>query len=162
MRLVGLVVLILLVLPAAAGAQADPRRGEQWNLDMIESDAAHATATGAGAVIAVVDSGVQTGHPDLAGRLLAGNDLVDGGAPEDGNGHGTHVSGIAAAAAGNGVGISSVAPGAKILPVRVLDDAGSDDAERVARGIDWARRNGAHVINLSLGSEIPIIGAAGG
>src|SRR5829696_5369066 len=132
MRLVGLVVLILLVLPAAAGAQADPRRGEQWNLDMIESDAAHATATGAGAVIAVVDSGVQTGHPDLAGRLLAGNDLVDGGAPEDGKGHGTHVSGIAAAAAGNGVGISSVAPGATILPVRVLDDAGSGDAERVA------------------------------
>jgi subtilisin family serine protease len=162
MRRAGLVLLILLFLPATAGAANDPRRGEQWNLDMIESDAAHATATGAGAVIAVVDSGVQTGHPDLAGRLLGGNDLVDGGSPEDGNGHGTHVSGIASAATGNGVGISSVAPGAKILPVRVLDDAGSGDAEHVARGIDWARQNGAHVINLSLGSEIPIVGAMGG
>jgi subtilisin family serine protease len=162
MRLAGLVLLILLVLPASAGAAGDPRRGEQWGLDMIESDAAHATATGAGAVVAVIDSGVQTGHPDLAGRLLAGTDLVDGGTPEDGNGHGTHVSGIIAAAAGNGVGISSVAPGAKVLPVRVLDDAGGGNAERVARGIDWARQNGAHVINLSLGSEIPIVGAMGG
>ena len=58
--------------PSAALAANDPRRGEQWNLDLIESDAAHATATGAGAVIAVVDTGVAAGHPDLAGQILPG------------------------------------------------------------------------------------------
>ena len=160
--LLAVAILLLLLLPASAGAAADPRRGEQWNLDMIGSDAAHATARGAGAVIAVVDSGVQRTHPDLAGRLLPGTDIVDGGPPDDGDGHGTHVSGIAVAATGNGTGIASVAPSAKILPVRVLDDSGAGTSEDVAAGIDYARRSGADVINLSLGSEIPIIGAAGG
>jgi subtilisin family serine protease len=162
MRPVVIAVVITLAAPMSAEAAADPRRGEQWNLDMIGSDAAHATAKGAGAVIAVVDSGVQRTHPDLAGRLLPGTDIVDGGPPDDGDGHGTHVSGIAAAATGNGTGIASVAPSAKILPVRVLDDSGAGTSEDVAAGIDYARRNGADVINLSLGSEIPVIGAAGG
>src|SRR4051812_31285081 len=160
-----LLVCLLLVLlsPGAALAANDPRRGEQWNLDLIESDAAHATSTGAGAVIAVVDTGVAAGHPDLAGQILPGHDFVqDDATPQDGNGHGSHVSGIALAATGNGVGISSVAPGAKLLPVRVLDDDGSGTSEDVAAGIDWARTHGADVINLSLGSEIPIVGASGG
>ena len=130
---------------------------------MIGADAAHATATGAGATIAIVDSGAQADHPDLTGRLLRGHDLVDGdGTPQDGAGHGTHVTGIAGAATGNGAGIASVAPGAKLLPVRVLDDAGAGDEATVARGIDWAREHGADVINLSLGSDVPLIGAAGG
>ena len=85
---------LLLLLAAPAGA-ADPRRGEQWNLDLIQSDAAHAVSTGAGAVVAVVDSGVQADHPDLAGRVRPGYDFVQNDAtPQDGNGHGTHVSGI--------------------------------------------------------------------
>jgi subtilisin family serine protease len=163
MRPIVLAALLLLLSPAAAPAANDPRRGEQWNLDMIESDAAHATSTGAGAVIAVVDTGVAAGHPDLAGQILPGHDFVeDDDTPQDGNGHGSHVSGIALAATGNGVGISSVAPGARLLPVRVLDDAGSGTSEDVAAGIDWARTHGAQIINLSLGSEVPIIGAAGG
>ena len=162
MRRAVLALSFLLLAPASAGAAADPHRGQQWNLGMIEADAAHATATGAGAVIAVVDSGVQRTHPDLAGRLLPGADLVDGGPPDDRDGHGTHVSGIAAAATGNGVGIASVAPGAQVLPVRVLGDDGSGTSDDVAAGIDYARRNGADVINLSLGSEVPIIGLAGG
>jgi subtilisin family serine protease len=163
MRPLVIALLVLLLGPAAALAANDPRRGEQWNLDLIESDAAHATATGAGAKIAVVDTGVAAGHPDLAGQILPGHDFVqDDGTPQDGNGHGSHVSGIALAATGNGVGISSVAPGAKLLPVRVLGDDGSGTSEDVAAGIDWARTNGADIINLSLGSEIPIIGAAGG
>src|SRR5688572_5719528 len=163
MRPILLALLLLLLGPAAALAANDPRRGEQWALDLVESDAAHATATGAGAVIAVVDSGVQADHPDLAGQVLPGRDFVqDDGTPQDGNGHGTHVSGIALAVEGNGVGVSSVAPGAKLLPVRVLDDSGGGTSEDVAAGIDWARTHGAHVINLSLGSEVPIIGAMGG
>jgi len=163
MRPLVLAVLLVLLAPAAAFAANDPRRPEQWNLDLIESDAAHATATGTGAVVAVVDSGVAAGHPDLAGQILPGHDFVDGDdTPQDGNGHGSHVSGIVLAAAGNGVGISSVAPGAKLLPVRVLDDDGSGTSEHVAAGIDWARTHGATVVNLSLGSEIPIVGALGG
>jgi subtilisin family serine protease len=163
MRLIVLAVLFVLLSPGAALAANDPRRGEQWNLDLIESDAAHATATGTGAVVAVVDTGVAAGHPDLAGQILPGHDFVqDDDTPQDGNGHGSHVSGIAIAVTGNGVGISSVAPGAKLLPVRVLDDGGSGTSEDVAAGIDWARTHGANVINLSLGSEIPIVGAMGG
>src|SRR6185312_5493832 len=108
MRSITVAVLLVLLLPATASAAGDPRRGEQWNLDQIESDAAHATATGSGAVIAVVDSGVQLDHPDLAGRLLPGHDFVDNDAtPQDGNGHGTHVTGIAVADTGNGIGIAS-------------------------------------------------------
>src|SRR4051794_18276356 len=163
LRRIVLTLLLLGLLPAPAGAAIDPLRGHQWNLDMIGADAAHATTTGAGAVVAVVDSGVALGHPDLAGRLAPGVDLVDGDStPADGNGHGTHVSGIVAADAGNGVGIDSVAPGATILPIRVLADDGSGASDDVARGIDVARERGADVINLSLGSEVPLAGATGG
>jgi subtilisin family serine protease len=157
-----IVLVVLLLLPATAAAN-DPRRGEQWNLDLVESDAAHATATGAGAVVAVVDTGVAAGHPDLAGQVLAGRDFVqDDDTPQDGNGHGTHVAGVVLAAKGNGTGISSVAPGARLMPVRVLGDDGGGSSGDVAAGMDWARTHGAHVINLSLGSEVPILGASGG
>jgi membrane-anchored mycosin MYCP len=102
-RTVVLAVFVGLALPGSA--VADPLRAQQWNLDMIEADAAHGTSTGAGAVVAVVDSGVAAGHPDLAGRLVAGRDVVEGdGTPDDGDGHGTHVAGIVGAATGNGVG----------------------------------------------------------
>jgi subtilisin family serine protease len=106
-----------------------------------------------------VDTGIDAAHPDLQGRVLAGHDLVDNDAtPQDGQGHGTHVSGIIAADANNGVGVDSVAPGAKILPVRVLDDNGSGSSAAVAAGIDWATSHGADVINLSLGGSIPLGG----
>ncbi|MFL5828247.1 MAG: S8 family serine peptidase [Thermoleophilaceae bacterium] len=144
----------------AVGA-GDPLRGQQWGLDMIHADQAHATSIGAGAVVAMIDTGVAAGHPDLAGQTVAGYDFVDGDTtPQDGNGHGTHVSGIVAAAAGNGVGVDSVAPGARIMPVRVLDDGGNGSADVVAQGIDWAVAHGANVINLSLSDSVPI-GAIG-
>jgi subtilisin family serine protease len=153
-------VVTMLALPAAALGAGDPRRGEQWGLDMVESDAAHVTATGTGTVVAVVDSGVDLTHPDLAGRLLAGHDFVDDDStPQDLNGHGTHVTGIVAADSGNGIGVSSVAPGAQVLPVRVLDDQGSGSTDDVAAGIDWAVDHGADVINLSLGEDVPLLGS---
>jgi serine protease len=142
------------VAPATAGA-ADPLRARQWGLDMIRIDAARPVSTGKGAVVAVIDTGVQADHPDLAGRLLAGKDFVDDDdTPQDGNGHGTHVSGIIAADAGNGIGVESVAPDAKILPVRVLGDDGSGDIANIAKGIDYATEQGADVINLSLGPDL--------
>lgn len=159
---VGTVSIVLgacLALAAPAGA-ADPLRSYQWGLTMVRADGARAVTAGAGATVAVIDSGAAMGHPDLQGRLVAGPDYVNGGPPEDGEGHGTHVAGIVAANAGNGVGVESVAPGARVLVVRVLDDDGGGDADDVAAGIRWAADNGADVINLSLGSEVPIFGAS--
>ena len=159
---VGAIVLgALLLLPGQALGAGDPLRPQQWGLDMIESDAAHQTARGTGAVVAVIDSGVAAGHPDLQGRLVPGHDFVDGDDnPQDGEGHGTHVSGIIAANEGNGVGVGSVAPAARVMPVRVLDDEGSGDADKVAAGIDYAVAHGAQVINLSLGPDVPLVGSA--
>ena len=150
------------VLAAPAAAAPDPLRGQQWNLDVVESDAAHATATGAGAIVAVIDSGVLASHEDLAGRLLPGRDFVqDDANPQDGDGHGTHVTGVIVANKENGAGISSVAPGATVLPLRVLGDDGAGETDDVAAAIDYAVAQGAHVINLSLGSDVPLIGAEG-
>jgi subtilisin family serine protease len=151
-----------LAMATPASAAPDPLRGEQWNLDVVESDAAHSTATGSGAIVAVIDSGVLANHPDLAGRLLPGRDFVqDDDMPQDGDGHGTHVTGIVVASKENGVGVSSVAPGATVLPLRVLGDDGSGETDDVAAAIDYAIAHGAHVINLSLGSEVPLVGAGG-
>jgi type VII secretion-associated serine protease mycosin len=109
---------------------------------------------GAGQVVAVVDTGVDLSHPDLAGRLLPGYDFVDDDAvPNDANGHGTHVAGIIAAAANNGQGIAGVASAARILPVRVLDANGVGTDADIAAGIRWAADHGATIANLSLGGS---------
>jgi len=126
-------------------------------MDLINADAAHATTTGAGATVAVIDTGALFTHPDLAGRLIAGHDFVQNDdTPQDGNGHGTHVAGIVAANANNGIGVEGVAPGARVLVVRVLGDDGSGTIDDVASGIRWAADHGADVINLSLGSDNPL------
>ena len=110
---------------------------------------------GAGAVIAIVDTGVDVTHPDLAGNALAGFDFVaDDSNPDDENSpvyHGTHVAGTAAATDNNGIGIAGVAPDARILPVRVLDSTGSGDSATVGAGVQYAASHGADAINLSLG-----------
>lgn len=156
------VMLAALAVPTGALAGGDPLRSHQWNLSMVESDAAHATSTGRGAKIAIVDTGIKASHPDLRGsRFLRGHDFVDNDSTPNDNvdGHGTHVTGIAGAGAGNGIGVSSVAPGATILPVRVLGNDGSGDAATVAKGIDYAVAQGADVINLSLGGDVPLVGS---
>ena len=151
-----------LALPAAAVAANDPLRPDQPNLNLVESDGARAnSSTGKGAIVAIIDTGVKRSHPDLqGGRLLAGYDFVenDGDPQDEVDGHGTHVLGIVGAAEGNGIGVSSVAPGARLLPVRVLDNDGAGYTSDVARGIDYAVEQGAHVINLSLGSDLPLLG----
>jgi subtilisin family serine protease len=160
-RLVLLAVAGLLAVAPAARAAPDPLRPQQWGLDMIGADPAHQVATGSGAVVAVIDTGVQADHPDLAGRLLQGYDFVDDdGTPQDGNGHGTHVTGIVAADAGNGIGVEGVAPGAMVLPVRVLGNDGSGSTDDVIKGIDYAIGRHVDVINLSLGSDVPLVGGS--
>lgn len=107
-------------------------------------------------LIAVVDTGVDYTLADLQGRVRTdiGKNFVDTSAtPLDDNGHGTHVSGIIAASAGNGYSIEGINQKAKILPVKVLDASGSGDTESIAYGIKYAVDKGAKVINLSLGGK---------
>src|SRR5215212_2392220 len=153
MRLLIATIACLMAFAGVAGAATnDPLRPKQWGMDMLEADAAHAITTGEGVTVAVVDTGVQRSHEDLAGRLLQGHDFVDGDDdPTDGDGHGTRVTGIIAANANNGLGVIGAAPAAKVLPVRVLDNNGSGSSEDVAKGIDYAVAQHAQVINLSLG-----------
>ena len=144
---------LLLPTPATAGP-SDPYRPLQWGLDRIEADRAGAVSSGAGVVVAVIDTGVDASHPDLAGRVRRGRDFVDDDDDaSDRNGHGTLIAGIIAATTENGVGIAGVAPHVDILPVRVLDEDGTGVSTDVADGIDWAVKNGADVVNLSLAQD---------
>ena len=158
-----------LVLGAAAPAVAapnDPLYAKQWGPQQVHAEQAWSTSTGSGKIIGVVDSGVDFDHPDLAGKLLQGATFLDCGTTSCGNGdwesgpaerkelkstHGTHVSGIAAAATNNGTGIAGVAPDARILPVKALDEDGGS-FEDIALGIRYAVDHGASVVNLSLGA----------
>ncbi|MBI4728864.1 MAG: S8 family serine peptidase [Acidobacteria bacterium] len=153
-----------------------------WGAAAMRAPEAHAShgATGAGVVVAVVDTGVDYTHEDLSANIwsnpgeVPGNGIDDDGngyvddvrgwdfvgsssssSPEDNDpidvlGHGTHVAGIVAAQ-DNSVGVVGVAPRATIMPVRVLDDFGSGFDSTIAKGIRYAAANGADVINLSLG-----------
>ncbi|MGK2956971.1 MAG: S8 family serine peptidase [Acidimicrobiales bacterium] len=161
-------------------ASNDQHRPSQWSLNRLNIEQAWRISRGAGVIVAVIDTGVMTNHPDLAGRIARSNGAVLGanfvgwqgahpgssipldgspvgpmstseGAFGDGQGHGTHVAGIVAAAADNVEGGAGVAPDAMIMPVKVLGDDGSGDTRDVAAGIVWAVQNGAQIINLSLG-----------
>ncbi|MGA8852488.1 MAG: S8 family serine peptidase [Aeromicrobium sp.] len=142
-----------MVQPAViAGRAIDPLRTKQWGLDMVrwEADALR-YSTGSGVKVAVVDTGVKIDHVDLKGRVMKGRDFVDPGTKAtDQNGHGTHVAGAIAAAAGNGKYVTGVAPAATIVPVRVLNSRGSGGTDDVAAGIMWAADQRVNVINLSL------------
>jgi subtilisin family serine protease len=150
------VVVALSVMTAAWAAPNDTYFNKQWGLVKIQAEQAWATTNGAGALVAVVDTGADLTHPDLDANLVSFSDadFVDprgGDGAQDENGHGTHVSGIVAAETGNGIGVAGVAPGAKVLPVRVLDADGSGTTDVIAEGITYAADKGADVINLSLG-----------
>ncbi|HET7358109.1 MAG TPA: S8 family peptidase [Nocardioidaceae bacterium] len=133
----------------------DADRWAQWALNRLDAENLWAQQPGDGVTVAVVDTGVDAAHPDLAGVVLPGTDLVSpgGDGSADGNGHGTHVAGIIAAVANNGVGVAGLAQGVRILPVRVLDDNGAGWASTIAKGIIWATDHGASVVNLSLGDH---------
>jgi type VII secretion-associated serine protease mycosin len=145
----------LAIAPQVHAAANDPLLAQQWGIFAIGADRVWNTTTGIGVIVAVVDSGSGP-HPDLAENLLPGRSFFGSVESQDGtdidaSGHGSHVAGIIASVANNGIGGSGVAPNAKILPIKVLDQAGQGDARDVAAGVRYAADNGAKVINLSLG-----------
>ena len=166
--LLGAAALVAGTIGASHAATNDPLRPQQWGLDQVHAEAAWPTTTGSGVTVAVVDSGVDLSHPDLQANLVPGATFTGcskSNPPPCGNGdyrgpdgqndadeHGTHVAGIIAAIANNGIGIAGVAPDANIMPVKVLE-GGSGSFEEIANGIRWAADHGADVVNLSLGAN---------
>jgi len=132
----------------------DPRYSGQWHLPSISAPQAWDVTTGSNQVtIAVIDTGVDYNHPDLAGKTVDGYNWVDkSNDPMDDHGHGTHVAGIAAAVGNNGTGVAGVDWKARIMPLKVLDSQGFGYDSDVAAAIRYAADNGAEVINMSLGS----------
>ncbi|MGH2446182.1 MAG: S8 family serine peptidase [Candidatus Limnocylindria bacterium] len=142
--------------PAAVDVTAvsvnDPKTADQYALNRMRVRDAWEVTAGGNRVVAVLDTGVWAGHPDLAGRIVAGHDFAnDDSNPADDNGHGTWVSGVIAANSNNGVGIAGVSWTDRVMPVKVMNANGSGYTSDVAFGINWAVDQGATVINMSIG-----------
>lgn len=131
----------------------DPQLPQQYYLNNILAPQGWDYTTGSVAItIAVLDTGLDTNHVDLAPKVLPGYDFLENDTvPQDPNGHGTLVAGIAAGISNNGIGIAGVSWGAQIMPLRVLDAAGNGSYDNVAQAILWATDHGARVINMSFG-----------
>ncbi|MFE4665635.1 type VII secretion-associated serine protease mycosin [Streptomyces sp. NPDC056716] len=155
---------VLLVSAAGTPAYAESTREQQWFLDAMQAEDMWRTSTGEGVTVAVIDSGVDPDNPDLEGRVLPGEDFAPdepGDAHTDYNGHGTGMAGLIAGtgAWGGGKGAFGLAPGAKILPIRVPPgESAANKAAQVERfneitpkAIRYAADEGAQVINISLG-----------
>ncbi|MFI0901108.1 S8 family peptidase [Streptomyces sp. NPDC020983] len=108
---------------------------------------------GKGVKVAVLDTGVDLDHPDLAGQIDATANFVPGQTVDDGHGHGTHTaSTIAGTGAASGGKEKGAAPGAHLLVGKVLDDAGSGDESSIIAGMEWATAQGADIVSMSLGT----------
>jgi len=148
-----------------------------WGLEKMEAATAWDSARGQGVVVAVVDTGIDSSHPDLAGNVWTNPNETANGLDDDGNGkvddlsgwsfvsndgdttdrfgHGTHVAGTIAAQDNNGLGMVGVAPDARLMPVKGLDDYGNGDLFSLAQAILYAAESGADVINNSWGCNAP-------
>lgn len=150
------------VVLGAPAVPDDPCFNVQHHLHQINAPMAWTVTTGEpGIVVAVLDSGVDTDHPDLAPNLLPGWNAFDGTDDvhdSSEHGHGTHVAGIIGAVANNGLGVAGTAWNVSILPVKVIDGRHGPLSE-VAAGIRYAADAGAHVINMSFGinADVPVI-----
>ena len=136
---------------AAVGVN-DPKTAGQYSLNQMRVRDAWSLSKGGSGIVAVLDTGVQANHRDLAGRVLPGYDFVsnDSNAADD-NGHGTWVAGIIAANTNDGYGIAGISWSDKILPVKIMTREGSGDTADLSSGIIWAANHGAKVINMSVG-----------
>lgn len=128
----------------------DPYLGSEWHLNRIGAPQAWDSAQGNGIRIAILDTGIDGTHPDLAGRMVAGWNFYDNNADtSDVNGHGTAVAGAAAATTNNGTGVAGVAGQAQLMPVRIADPNAYAYWSTVAQGLTWAADQGAKVANIS-------------
>lgn len=135
----------------AAGTPSDTSYSSQWALPKIGWQQVFGTYSVARSTkVAILDSGIDATHPDLAGRVIEGTSIIIPGDSKgwtDATGHGTMMAGIIAAVTDNSAGIAGVAPGGvKVMPVTVLDASGTGHDSDIIRGIQWAVINGADVI----------------
>ncbi|MBM3118569.1 MAG: peptidase S8 [Chloroflexi bacterium] len=141
---------------STVAASNDDYSGRQWAIPKTMAPQAWEFTSGkASVVIAVLDTGIDKGHEDLVGKVIAEVNFADSPTADDVYGHGTHVAGIIAAAANNGAGIAGVAYDCRLLNVKVADDYGIFYGSVAAKGIRWAVEHGAMVINMSLFSTEP-------
>ncbi len=143
--------------PALPEAKADPdpaiAKEIPWGVKRVNAAAAWDYTMGEGVKVAVIDTGIDYNHPDLAPVYKGGyNAVTPGGTPLDDQGHGTHVSGTVAAAR-DLKGVVGVAPKVELYVVKVLDKNGSGQYSWIVDGIEWAIKNGVKVINMSLGGR---------
>ncbi len=146
--------LVVLLLPAAALAfpNTEPDAAQQWYLTQDNAWSFWATQPKLAQVrVAVIDSGIDAGHPEFAGRIAAGASFVGGSWRTDTCGHGTFVAGVIAANGHNGQGIAGIAFNAKLLIAKVVQSDCNVSTEGEIKGIYWAVAHGARVINLSIG-----------
>ncbi|GGM03901.1 type VII secretion-associated serine protease mycosin [Dactylosporangium sucinum] len=147
--------------PARPGGPLDPARcttpsdtmlpGTPWTQERMAPQRVWPLTTGRGVIVAVIDTGVDASVPQLAGRVLAGVDVVNGvgTADQDCYGHGTFVAGIIGAAPRTGTGMTGIAPGVTILPVRQANGPSDGTSSGLARAIRLAVDGGARVVNIS-------------
>ncbi|MFB9307827.1 subtilisin family serine protease [Agromyces hippuratus] len=134
---------------------------DQSTAQVNAPDAWAAGLDGAGATVAILDTGADAEHPDLQGRIIAGEDFTDSGSWNDGNGHGTHVaSTVGGSGAASDGAKRGVAPQADLLVGKVLSDFGSGSTSGIIAGMEWAVAQGADVVSMSLGSTGPVDGCA--
>ncbi|WP_342118652.1 S8 family serine peptidase [Pseudoduganella sp. OTU4001] len=150
-----------------AATSNDPYFGSEWHLSKIGAGTAWDKSQGAGVIIAIIDSGVDSSHPDLVGNIVPGYNTIDNNTNSaDVCGHGTQVAGTAAAAMNNAIGVAGVAGKAKIMPVRTgsLTASGCQGSySAIAAGITWAADHGARIANASyayLPSSAAVISAS--
>ena len=141
----------------------DPSFGAQYAMQKIQAVGGWTSYPGAytssgGPTIAMIDTGIDTTHADLAAKIDTANSTCFGtltlcflNGYEDDNGHGSHTSGTAAALTNNGIGVAGVAINAKVMAIKVCDLIGSCNLSAVASGINWARTHGAKVVSMSIG-----------
>lgn len=139
-------------------ASNDPRLGEQWALvganGMRVTQAWDKLGTLKEVKVGIIDTGIDSTHPDLAGRVTPGYDFIDEtDVVRDVGGHGSHVAGIISATINNGIGVAGIAPNVSLIPIRAVPNEGDETDLQVIRSIEFAVLNGASIVNCSFGKD---------